>query len=249
MTQFTKPRLQIACVCASNLNRSMAAHTRLVENNIDSVHSYGTNEVIRTPSPVGDKTLEFQFGTTYEDIQKEFEKYDGYDAPNSFYPYILRNKRIKAGPERWDSSFDPKTGCKFDVIFTYAKEVMQIVLDQFAKQGNKELKLSHVINIQTTDDPKNAEIAADYTLEITQKIIKLQENQNYIDYCKTVKERLDKLLANETNSALRDTLIEDANEDVHQMYREIISENISSIIERFCDEKKPWSFHLHIASY
>lgn len=66
----------IALICASNQNRSMAAHHLFLQKGVKNVSSYGTNAHVKLPGPSYDKPNVYEFGVTYEEICQDLENKD-----------------------------------------------------------------------------------------------------------------------------------------------------------------------------
>lgn len=166
---FVSP-LRFACVCASNVNRSMAAHKILAKKNYN-VSSYGTNSQISIPGP--EKPNTYDFGTTYKEIVaslKEQERDDEFYKSHGLIEMIERDCQIKEKPERFTSTFESNSQKFFDIIFTYQKKpVLEKVINDFHTHGNVHFELCHVINIETKDDNQNALISAGCTLRLAQR--------------------------------------------------------------------------------
>lgn len=163
--------LRFACVCASNVNRSMAAHKTLAKKNYN-VSSYGTNSQVSIPSP-NEKPNTYDFGTTYSEIVAALKEQDS--ATNGFYSsrglieMIERDSKIKEKPERFASTFESNSQKFFDIIFTYQRKwVFDKVIIDFHTHGNVHFDICHVINIETKDDNQNALTSAGCTLTLAQ---------------------------------------------------------------------------------
>jgi RNA polymerase II subunit A C-terminal domain phosphatase SSU72 len=159
--------LRFACVCASNVNRSMAAHQILQKNNFQ-VSSYGTNSAISLPGP--GKANTYDFGTTYSEILADLQGQGvSYYAEMGLLELIQRDQEIKDKPERFLSIFEQKK--YFDIIFTYEKQpIMQRVLELFHANGNITFQLSHIVNIETQDDTTKARSSAATTLKLAREL-------------------------------------------------------------------------------
>lgn len=168
--KFVSP-LRFACVCFSNVNRSMAAHKILAKKNFN-VSSYGTSNYVSIPGPL--RANKYDFGTTYNEIVASLKEQDG-NAVDGFYKthglieMIERDAQIKDKPERFASTFESSTQKFFDVIFTYQKNlVFDEVINDFHNHGNVHFELCHVVNIETKDDNRNALTSANCTLRLAQ---------------------------------------------------------------------------------
>ena len=69
----TPPRY--AMICASNMNRSMAAHNILLHHGY-RVDSYGTGKQVKLPGRTQQEAVSFEFGTKYADIYKQLVEKD-----------------------------------------------------------------------------------------------------------------------------------------------------------------------------
>ena len=156
--------ISFACVCASNVNRSMEGH-RILKQHGFNVSSYGTNEIIRMPGAVSPIT--YDFGSTYEEILAQIKSEN-----SSFYEeqglidMLEKDAETKPKPERFAATFNPASRCYFDVIFTYQEPVMFKVLTEFQENGNQKMKICHVVNIETPDSRAEAIKSATHTLDL-----------------------------------------------------------------------------------
>jgi RNA polymerase II subunit A C-terminal domain phosphatase SSU72 len=165
---MAQSRLSFACVCASNVNRSMAAHQTLMRNGY-AVASYGTNSHISLPGPRERGNNIFDFGTTYAEILANLEE-QGHPLYTSLglIEMIQRDQSIKEKPERFLATFDQRR--YFDVIFTYERPILEKVVAEFQANGSATFQLCHVINIETPDDSAHALASAGTTLALARDL-------------------------------------------------------------------------------
>lgn len=158
--------IKFACVCASNVNRSMEGH-KILQKNGFNVSSYGTNEAIRMPGAISPHC--YDFGSTYIEILAELENENSsFYEENGLIEMLREDSKVKPKAERFSSTFNPATRSYFDVIFTYQFPVMTKVLTEFQENGNKNMKICHVVNIETPDSRIEAVKSSKYTLELAQ---------------------------------------------------------------------------------
>lgn len=168
--------LEIATVCASNNNRSMAAHKALREAGF-SVNSYGTGSAVRLPGPRIDKPNNYAFGTPYEQIYRELKAQDErlYRA-NGLLQMIDRNRQLKSAPERWHDG-----RLHFDLVVTCEERCFDSVCDDLLNRAANPAaanKLVHVVNIDIKD---NAEEAAKGAAAILELVKSFQEAGEALD--------------------------------------------------------------------
>ena len=164
--QASAGEISFACVCASNVNRSMEGH-RILQKNGFIVSSYGTNDVVRMPGAISPHS--YDFGSTYDEILDQLKKeQNSFYEENGIISMLEKDAETKPKPERFASTFNPASRKYFEVIFTYQDTVLNKVLTEFYENGNQKMKICHVVNIETPDSRADAIKAADHTLELAQ---------------------------------------------------------------------------------
>jgi RNA polymerase II subunit A C-terminal domain phosphatase SSU72 len=68
-------RVMFALVCASNQNRSMAAHHLFVKHGLQT-RSYGTGAQVKLPGKSLHKPNVYEFGTKYVDMYNDLKQQD-----------------------------------------------------------------------------------------------------------------------------------------------------------------------------
>jgi len=143
MSNTNLQSVRFALVCASNQNRSMEAHSRLLKNGFN-VCSYGTGAHVKLPGPARDKPNIFSFGTPYKQIYEELKEQNYNLYVSSFicslkltihrdYRYkqngvlnmLERNMKVKNAPEQWQQELTKK----FHVVVTFEKRVYDTVYE------------------------------------------------------------------------------------------------------------------------
>ncbi len=109
----------VAVICASNQNRSMAAMKKLVDSGYKSVASYGTGNRVNLPGPSPTQPNVYEFGVPYKTMLDELRQADEQlYSRNGVLQMLERNAACKLAPERWQ---DEKNRT-FDVVVTYEGE-------------------------------------------------------------------------------------------------------------------------------
>lgn len=170
------PKLRFAVVCSSNMNRSMEAHSFLNKKGYD-IKSFGTGNMIKIPGESERKPNTYPFGTSYDSIfadltQKDKELY----TKNGMLHIMERNRRIKAGPERFQECDQ-----QFEIILTVEEKVYDQTLEHFASRESEAETPVHVINMNVIDNPEDATIGAFLLCELAQHLSSSDDLDNEID--------------------------------------------------------------------
>lgn len=128
------------------------------------------------PGPTADRPNTYSFGQTYEHIYNDLKSKDSnlYTA-NGLLTMLERNKKIKGGPQRFQSSTSP-----FDVIFTCEERCFDIVCEDLREREVKIGRQVHVINFDIPDTPEDAAIGARMILQLAQLINDRNESTSTI---------------------------------------------------------------------
>lgn len=166
-----KAVLRFILVCACNMNRSMAAHKALAHDGF-AVESAGTARQVKLPAPTG--ALTCPFGTPYQKILDTIEgqgpKVVQWYKSRNLWAMLQRNVGIKGSPARWQE-LSPAALADVDVAITFEERVFDALNEDVASRmttsGARPLL---VVNLDTRDDPKAAEVGAAYALALAQKL-------------------------------------------------------------------------------
>ena len=172
------PVLRVACVCASNMNRSMRAHGRLAEDfaagtalgarlRLD-LHSYGTGRHVKLPGPSAAEPNVYAFGTAYAAMRDELAARDReLYVRNGVLAMLERNARVKRAPERWQDR--PLAEKYFDVVLTFDARVLEAILDDIEASKTSDLvgesaggclRVCHVVNLNIKDNHEDSAAGA-----------------------------------------------------------------------------------------
>ncbi|KAL0484072.1 RNA polymerase II subunit A C-terminal domain phosphatase, partial [Acrasis kona] len=167
MTTDVEERVSFALVCASNQNRSMAAH-HLFNNKGLKVKSYGTGSQVKLPGKSIREANIYDFGTKYIDMYNDLKaKDEKFYIQNGLLSMLERNLAIKEAPERWQKRAD-----HHDVVFTFEDRVFDAVVDDLANSTAQYDKPVHVINMTVKDNheeaDKNAKLCIEFCTQIDQ---------------------------------------------------------------------------------
>ena len=159
-------RVRFAMVCASNMNRSMEAHSVLLKKGFN-VRSYGTSTSVKLPGPSIDKPNVYNFGTPYKWITTDLNRKDAslYKA-NGVLNMLARNASVKTAPERWHT----ERHHTFDVVIAFEDRVFDALVDHFMKRESESFHLAHVINFPVKDTHEEAAIGAQQVLKLCSMI-------------------------------------------------------------------------------
>lgn len=130
------------------------------------VCSFGTNSQVKMPGPTADRPNTYSFGQSYEHIYSDLKGKDSnLYIQNGLLSMLERNKKIKSGPQRFQSSSN-----QFDVIFTCEERCFDIVCEDLREREIKMNMAVHVINFDIPDTPEDAAIGARMISQLAQLI-------------------------------------------------------------------------------
>lgn len=128
--------------------------------------SFGTNSQVKMPGPSADRPNTYSFGQTYEHMYNDLKGKDSnLYLQNGLLSMLERNKKIKSGPQRFQSSTSP-----FDIIFTCEERCFDIVCEDLRERQVRLNRPVHVINFDIPDTPEDAAIGARMILQLAQLI-------------------------------------------------------------------------------
>ena len=183
---------RFAMVCASNVNRSVAAHEALVKNSFSNVFSYGTGSAVRMPGPRGASV--YDFGTPYQRMFDELSAEDWHFFTRSGVLAMLeRDAAVKLFPQKWQNE---KTAhiASLDVILCFEDRVFDAVVEgstlimatviqifndyeqpsfciDIQTRGARDFKPVHVICLSVRDSPEDAVLGANLALNLCSEVL------------------------------------------------------------------------------
>ena len=171
-----KQRWRYSMVCASNMNRSMEAHSVLQKKGFE-VSSYGTGSQIKIPGPTRNEPNCYDFGeATYKDVfddlvSKDEERY----RRNGMLNMLERNIDTKRMPEKWQHCRYSDPELQVDVVICFEERVFEAVLADLLERGSESMDPVHVINIETPDTHQSAAVGGRTTLKLVTALEKVED--------------------------------------------------------------------------
>jgi RNA polymerase II subunit A C-terminal domain phosphatase SSU72 len=158
--------LRFAMVCASNVNRSVAAHALLKEAGLE-VESYGVGSSVKLPGEAVTTPNRYAFDSVaYEDILKDLRgKNEEYYRSLGIIDMLERDIKVKRGPKKWQSRRRDEV---FDVVVAFEQRVYDIVVADLQQRNGSQPCI--VINMEVKDSASEAVLAAPEALKLCQAI-------------------------------------------------------------------------------
>ena len=184
----------VAVVCSSNMNRSMAAHLLLKQHGYN-VSSFGTGTRVKLPGPAENMPNIYEFGTPYAKIHRDLlEKDRALYERQGILEMLDRNLGIKECPERLQDSRE-----EFKIIFCFEERILDAVVEELMERGVESGATVHIVNMNVKDNHVQAKKGAELCLrfcemvsdcddldEDIEKIIDEFEKQNSVHIMHTV---------------------------------------------------------------
>ncbi|EJW03286.1 hypothetical protein EDEG_02352 [Edhazardia aedis USNM 41457] len=178
---------RIAICCAMNQNRSMEVHRLLLENNI-KCKSFGTQSVVRLPSPDALKANTYKYDNTFADIKKDLEsKHDVWYEQTGLIDMVDKNIKTKEKPEnifQYAESMNKNLIELFDLIVSCDKRCYNALIEyaEYEEEERKKIKKivsrdSHcwVVNFHIKDSIADAQSAANSVVDFVKRIFRRTE--------------------------------------------------------------------------
>lgn len=159
-------RLRVFCVCASNQNRSMAAHQEISLRGY-FVRSYGTGKEVKLPGRSAMEPVVFSFNTPYEHMRDELRRRDeSMYTSNGVLAMLERNAKIKRAPEQWREARE-----RSDLVLTFEERIFDAVLEDFVIQKTPIVFApGYVVNLETRDTHADAAVAGKVAAEFVEAV-------------------------------------------------------------------------------
>lgn len=136
-----------------------------------NVKSFGTEGFVKLPGPTPDKPTIYDFQTMYDKVYHDLLKKDSaFYTQNGILHMLDRNRKIKSGPEQFQSSKDI-----FDVIFTCKEHVYDQVVEYLNAREQGVCQLVHVINVNIPNNYKKATLGALLICELCHSIQHMED--------------------------------------------------------------------------
>jgi RNA polymerase II subunit A C-terminal domain phosphatase SSU72 len=174
-TREDEDRVHFALVCASNQNRSMAAHYLFLQSGLRA-SSFGTGTQVKLPGKSLHKPNVYEFGTKYVDMLNDLKNQDEkFYTQNGLLSMLTRNMSVKEAPERWTT----RKG-HYDIVFTFEDRVFDAVVEDLAHSSTQFDRPVHVINMTVKDNHEEADRNAKICVEFCSMIDRSDDWENEI---------------------------------------------------------------------
>ena len=170
-------RFKVHTVCASNQNRSMAAHQEIHLRGYQ-VKSYGTGKEVKLPGPSAMEPQVFAFNTPYEEMMNELRRRDeALYMSNGVLAMLERNAKIKRAPEQWREARE-----RADLVLTFEERIFDAVLEDFlTARAPSAFAPAYIVNLETRDTHADAGVVAKVAAELVEAMAGAQNLDAEID--------------------------------------------------------------------